>query len=684
QQSKTLLDLLPIGVWIGNYDCSEIHGNPAAYKIFGFPEGINASITSSTPQVPSGIRIRVDGKEVDPNDAPMQTVARTGKSWKNFEHEVIHQDGTIKTIYGSAVPLLDENGKVRQIIAAYADYSEKKKLEAALKWQNDSNRILAEVLQGLLSEDDPRQIASKLFTSVSSFLEVDAIFNYAVNETGDGLRLYSYAGISEQAAMEIEYIQFGQSICGTAASIRKPIIAADIQNSDYDKAALVRNLGMQAYACNPLIIGNRLLGTLSFASRRCVSFTNEQLEFLSIVSNFAAITMNRIYVLEKEREARHQAEAASRLKDDFLATVSHELRTPLNAIVGWSHLMKQNALTVTDLSNAIQAIYNSAINQAQIIDDLLDVARITSGKMTIQPEKISFQSILSAAISTISHAAEAKNIVVTTNFINSTQSIELYADPHRLQQAFWNLLSNSVKFTQEGGRIEITINATSSELEITIADNGKGISKEFLPFIFDRFRQAESGASRKYSGLGLGLAIAKDLIELHGGRISAKSDGESKGSTFTVWLPIGKMQQPDVNDAGRFAMSLRRPTNIYESNLSGFRILLVDDDANTLKVLNEAFLRSAADIRYAQSAVEAVAILNSWRPDLIISDIAMPDFDGFWLIKQVRSLNNGINQVPVIALTAYSSTNEREQVFKAGFNSMIPKPIEPSEVLKSA
>lgn len=384
------------------------------------------------------------------------------------------------------------------------------------------------------------------------------------------------------------------------------------------------------------------------------------------------------------QQALATAKEASRLKDEFLATVSHELRTPLNAILGWAHILQSKAVEPNVTASAVDAIYTSARNQAQLIDDLLDVSRIIGGKMELHPENLRIADVISAALATVSHAVSAKRIVVECLYSAEVEKLWLYADRRRLQQAFWNLLSNAVKFTPAGGKIEIKVERSPSELIVVFQDTGIGIHSDFLPLIFERFRQADSSTTRKFGGLGLGLSITKNLVELHGGTIVAESEGEGSGSRFTVRLPLSS-NQPQVAIFHQPVPELvSAEVAAYDIKLPDLRILLVDDDEETLQLVCRAFEPSGAQVRTSRFAEEALETFKAWNPELLISDIAMPGFDGYWLIQQVRDLPDDMGSIPAIALTAYASAEHQARILSAGFQMFVSKPVEPSALLRAA
>ncbi|MEW6130438.1 MAG: PAS domain S-box protein [Acidobacteriota bacterium] len=374
-ESETLLEILPVGVWIGNKDCSQITGNRAGYEIFGLPPGINASVTGAQSELPEGLRILVNGEEVPSEELPMQKVARTGKPWRNFEHAIVFPEGATKTIYGSVAPLFDDQGEVRGVLAAYMDFTERKRVEE-----------------------------------------------------------------------------------------------------------------------------------------------------------------ERAKLLVSERAAREQAEAASRAKDEFVAMISHEIRSPLNAILGWAQMLRTGKFNQAETQRAIATIERNARIQGQLIEDLLDISRVITGKMTLTVRPVEIAQIVEAAIETMRPAAEAKAIQLNVHLEPKGSLVS--GDPNRLQQIVWNLLANAVKFTPSNGRIEVKVDHINTHLQLTVSDSGAGISAEFLPFVFDRFSQASTGSERRYGGLGLGLAIVRHLVELHGGTVQVDSPGEGHGATFTVTLPV--------------------------------------------------------------------------------------------------------------------------------------------------
>lgn len=385
-------------------------------------------------------------------------------------------------------------------------------------------------------------------------------------------------------------------------------------------------------------------------------------------------------LLESERAARNEAEAANRLKDEFLATVSHELRTPLNAILGWAAMLNRGNLEEDAKRNATEVIERNAKAQAEIISDILDVSRIITGKLRIKTESIEPSQIVEAAIETLRPAINAKAIDVQVSLDQNAGFVT--GDADRLQQVIWNLLSNAIKFTPEKGRIEVDLKRVDSHLKIAVRDNGIGIDPDFLPCVFERFRQADSSTTRIHSGLGLGLAIVRYLVELHGGTIHAESAGIGKGSSFTIVLPAAAepaAQNPATNGASGKPKESNRIVAKH-ADLTGIRVLVVDDELDTLEVLRAALTNCGAAVRTAVTVSDALDTFLVWQPNVLISDLGMPNEDGFSLIRKVRALKaEEGGKVPAAALTAYVREEDRLRALDAGFQTHIPKPVDPTE-----
>jgi signal transduction histidine kinase/ActR/RegA family two-component response regulator len=385
--------------------------------------------------------------------------------------------------------------------------------------------------------------------------------------------------------------------------------------------------------------------------------------------------------IEEMRHARRTAEEANRLKDEFLATLSHELRTPLNAILGWSQMLQTNNLGESEAKKALATIERNARSQNQLIEDILDVSRIVTGKLRLDVRAVDLPNVIMTAIDAVRPAAEAKNIRLQT--LLDPQAGPISGDPDRLQQVVWNLLSNAVKFTPKQGRVQVRLERVNSHIEIVISDTGKGIEPEFLPYVFDRFRQSDGSMTRRHGGLGLGLAIVRQLVELHGGSVQVESSGEGQGATFTISLPLLPMRREQASDVPRVHPKVEIGTGFdCPPELSDLRVLLVDDEADSRDLLNLVLNSCGAQVTIASSAAEAFENIKRKKFDVIVSDIGMPEEDGFMLIGKIRNLTNEQGgDVPAIALTAYARAEDRVQALRSGFQMHIAKPIEPSELI---
>jgi PAS domain S-box-containing protein len=381
-------------------------------------------------------------------------------------------------------------------------------------------------------------------------------------------------------------------------------------------------------------------------------------------------------LLHREQEARQAAETANRLKDEFLATISHELRTPLTAILGWAGMAQSADFPPEKIRGMLEVIERNARTQNKIIDDILDVSRIITGKLHLQMSRVKIVPIVRAALEAIGPAASVRQIEILTDFADG-QDVVVQGDPDRLQQIIWNLLSNAVKFTPEDGRIEVRLRKRDNYLEISVRDSGEGIEKEFLPFVFDRFRQADGGTNRKHGGLGLGLAIVRHLTELQGGTVSVISDGKGTGAVFTVRLPIAAIE---TGSAANLPADQSGP-RVAERRMTGKRILIVDDEPDARELTSFILSECGAEVATAESAVRALEQIKENPPDIMISDIGMPEIDGFDLIQRIKELPQA-KDLKTIALTAYARQEDKEKALAAGYHSYLPKPVRPLDLIE--
>jgi signal transduction histidine kinase/ActR/RegA family two-component response regulator len=422
--------------------------------------------------------------------------------------------------------------------------------------------------------------------------------------------------------------------------------------------------------------------TLVSVLRSALRARARQYEVRDQLAELAAAHAEREQLLAREQAARHEAEANNRLKDEFLATVSHELRTPLTAILGWTQFLRRGRLDAAATMHAIDVIDRNGQAQLHLIEDLLDVSRIITGKLRLDLRSVDLAVVIGAALDAVRPAAAAKEIELRTAL--DPAATQVTGDADRLQQVVWNLVNNAVKFTPRGGRVEVSTRQADAHISVVVADTGEGIAPEFLPHVFDRFRQADARMTRMHGGLGLGLAIVRQLVELHGGTVKAESTGAGCGATFTVSLPLHAPAQTETHEPKMpltTSAAARTEEFAGEFELAGLRVLVVDDEADARELFAATLAGWGAEVLTAASAAEALALVERERPDALLADIGMPGEDGYALIRQVRALppERG-GRTPAAALTAYARAEDRQRALSAGFQTHMPKPIKAAEL----
>jgi PAS domain S-box-containing protein len=444
-----------------------------------------------------------------------------------------------------------------------------------------------------------------------------------------------------------------------------------------DLARAYAKVGSEAWISVPLLIEGQAVGGLSLSFSAVPQLCESDRAFVLALAQQSAQAIDRARLYESEQQARAQAEAANRIKDEFLAVLSHELRTPLNPILGWTRLLRRGTLDSSKTAVALETIERNAQLQVQLIEDLLDISGILQGKLSLNSAPINLKTTLKAAIETVSLAAEAKNIQIETQLEPNVSHV--LGDATRLQQVVWNLLTNAIKFTPTGGRVEVELKTIDSCAQIQVRDTGKGIKPEFIPYVFDTFRQADSTITRTFGGLGLGLAIVRHIVELHGGTVKGESFGEGQGATFTVTLPL-LVRSNEANSDRKENLSL----NAHTSPLARLCILAVDDEIDNLELVQFILEQAGATVISVSSATDVLQQLTKSKPDVLIADIGMPQIDGYKLICQIRQLSRDQGgQIPAIALTAFASESERQQALAAGFQKHLPKPVEPETLVQT-
>jgi signal transduction histidine kinase len=452
---------------------------------------------------------------------------------------------------------------------------------------------------------------------------------------------------------------------------------------DEEHRALLRAINSCSLIIVPLQIQGNLFGGLTLAhSDSGRHYDSSDLVLAGELARRAAVAIDNARLYELSQMERSRVEAATRAKDEFVAIVSHELRTPLNAILGWIRLMRGGSLDEAKREHAFNVIERNAEAQSQLVADLLDISRVITGKIRINPAQLDLSNVVDMAIEGLRPAAEAKQIRFDVS-IDRAETI-LRGDGERLQQVVWNLLANAVKFTQKSGVVRVGLARVASDMELTVSDNGEGIVPSFLPHVFDSFRQSDGGASRSHGGLGIGLSIAKHIVELHGGSIEVQSEGKGRGATFVVRLPISPLVSttlsvPRVRATKKQALDAALP-----GDLRGIRVLVVDDEPDARDLVAYVLETRGMDVRVATSVAEAMAVLAKYTPHVILSDIGMPDEDGYLLIRNIRMLPDQEKQrIPVIALTAFARNEDRTRALVDGFNLHMAKPVEPTALVRA-
>ncbi|HVF42845.1 MAG TPA: PAS domain S-box protein [Pyrinomonadaceae bacterium] len=582
-----------------------------------------------------------------------------------------------------ATPVFDEEGRVRFAISIFQDITERRRAEESQKFLAEAGSRIASSLD---YETTLASVARMAVPVLADWCTVDVLEEdgrlkrLAVTHVDPKKIEWAYE-LQERYPPDMNAAQGVPQVLRTGRSELYPLITDEMLVAgaiDEEHLQIMRGIGFTSAIIAPLVAQGRTVGVITFISAE--SGRRYGQEELALAENLA----HRAGIAVDNARLYRSAQEANRLKDEFLATVSHELRTPLTAILGWASMLRKTEFDRQTAQNALETIERNARAQSQIIDDLLDVSRIVTGKLRLDVRQVEPVSFIDAAVESVRPAAEAKGVRLSK--VLDTGPTALTGDPSRLQQVVWNLLTNAVKFTPRGGRVEIRLSRVGSSLEIAVSDTGAGVKREFLPYVFDRFRQADSSTTRRHGGLGLGLSIVRHLVELHGGTVRADSAGEGEGSTFTVRLPVapvvGRDAATEARGAGGASAERVAPADDCPAEIVGLKILVVDDEEDTRDLLRTALGGYGAQVLVAATAQEALDIAASEKPDVLVSDIGMPDVDGFELIRRVRELpaESG-GGVPAIALTAYARAEDRLRVLRSGYQMHVPKPVEMAELL---
>ncbi len=585
-------------------------------------------------------------------------------------------------------PVLGADGEVELIAGTTRDVTERRRSEQLLVAQNKALELLltgsplSEVLSALAGVVED-QSDSKVFAAIR-----------ILDEDRGSLVTVAAPSLPPNYIAAMDRIEPAAAYAPAAAT-QEMACTPDLATTDSwnDQKRWPLSIGIEAAWSMPIrALDGRVLGIFGLYFREERAPSEREMRILEGLGRIAALAIERSRneqereeLLRRERMARAEAERASRMKDEFLATLSHELRTPLHAILGWSKILSRQGNA--ELAKGLEVIERNARAQTKIIDDLLDMSRIISGKVRLDVQGVDLAAVARLAVDTVRPAADAKRVRLKT--VLDPLAGPVNGDPNRLQQVLWNILTNAVKFTPRGGRVQVLLERVKSHLELSVIDSGQGISPEFLPHVFDRFSQADASNTRPHAGLGLGLAIVKQLVELHGGSVRAQSAGPGQGATFSIELPLPSVGGeaagiPDRRHTARGERAQRglpNPASCF-ADFSGLKILVVDDEADARALMRRLFEDSRATVLEASSAAEALSLLRSARPAVVVSDIGMPGESGYGLIRQIRALPpEAGGATPAVALTAYARTEDRMQAILAGFQHHVAKPVEPAELV---
>jgi PAS domain S-box-containing protein len=597
----------------------------------------------------------INEKTRQPVENPAGLVMRIGQIVGLANHTVlISRDGTERPIADSAAPIRDGEGRILGVVLVFRDVTDERRAEDAIAEQREWLETTLESIGDAVIATDVRD-RIVFMNPVAEHLtgwQTDAARGRACGDVFNIINEKSRRPVENPVARVL-----AEGVIVGLANHTVLIAADGTERPIDDSGAPIRNRD------------GRVVGVV-LVFRDVTERRRSEDERQSAAAE-------RLRLLEAERVARTEAERASRVKDDFVAMVSHELRTPLNAILGWTQLMMKGRDDRSVIDRGLDVVARNTRVQAQLISDLLDISRITAGKLRLEIQSVDLVSIITDAIETVQQEADSKGIDVRRELDVKVGPIA--GDPARLQQVTWNLLSNAIKFTPRGGHVIATLRHVGSDAELAVSDSGAGIRPEFLPHVFDRFQQADLSITRRFGGLGLGLSIVKHLVELHGGAVRAASGGEGKGATFTITLPSSDVtaipSRPPSADA-----ALDHSSSTV--SLDAITVLVVEDEPDTREFLKRLLETHGAEVVVAGSAAEALSVFPSARPDILVSDIGLPGVDGYDLMKQIRekSMTDG-GRIPAIALTAYVRSEDRTRALTVGYQAHVAKPVEPSELV---
>lgn len=645
--------------------------NAAHSQLLGYSD---AELHNQTPAIHLGDKVFAE-------------LARELSEKGQYLREVISKTkiGDVRHIELSAFAIRNASGESLCYVGITRDITERKRTERRLALQYAVTQILAETGEFIES-------AQRILKAACDTIDWEVGALWKVDRQKEVLRCVDICHATAMKTPEFDRLTqtttfaVGKGLPGRIwASMQPAWIDNVVEDANLLRAAAAARENLHGAFGFPILQSGEVWGVIEFFSPEIREPDDELLKMVAgIGAQIGQFTERRRAeeergdLYKRETAARAEAEKANRLKDEFLATLSHELRTPLNAVIGWSRMLASGRLDRDSSSHALEVIERNAWAQKQIIEDILDVSRVITGKLYLNLNPVDLVTVVDAALDAVRPAIEAKEIKIETTIDANLKMIS--GDPDRLQQVIWNLLSNAAKFTPNGGRVEISVSQTTAHVQIQVKDSGPGIDPKFLPHVFERFRQADGSTTRTHGGLGLGLAIVRHLVELHGGTITVENREDCHGAIFTIQLPLpsGELSQETLARAA----SVFREAQSEALSLEGLRILVVDDEMDALDLIGVELAQHGAKVTSVGNAADALTALEQSEFDLLISDIGMPDTDGYDLIRQVRKQEEGTSQkIPAVALTAYARIQDRMQAIMAGFSTHIAKPVEVNELV---
>jgi PAS domain S-box-containing protein len=669
---SAVLEQLPMGLLLAGSQGELTYANPQAEALWGHP-------LIRSPDVKSYAAYRLyrpDGREYPPEELPLSRSLLHGEVVRGEVLWLRRPEKDNRFLKASCAPIRDEHGRTIAAVTVFDNITEAR--------QAEEHAARLQVITSALSQAlTPGDVARVLLSVTLGGMGATAGAVY--RQLADGsLESLHDVGYPESYARQLRTVPSGAKNPALEAVRTGRELwfrsTADLAAKYPEIVAMRPWESDHAIAMLPMWVHGQAVGALvlSYPDPRICG--PDELQFLQMLAQQCGQALERARLYEVAEAERQRAEQASRLKDEFLGVLSHELRTPLTAILGWTQILRTRKLPPEKRERALETIERNARAQAQLVEDLLDVNRIVSGRLRLDVRPTHLEKVIENALDVVRPAAEARSIHLQTHL--EPQAEPLLGDPDRLQQVVWNLLSNAVKFTPSGGSVTVSLARGPSHVEVQVRDTGNGIAPGFLPHLFKRFTQADSSSTRRHGGLGLGLAIVRHLVELHGGTVDAHSEGEGRGATFTVRLPW-VAPRPDTSEPVRASSPPppRRPID-YPEELHGRHILVVDDEKDSRELIATLLQEGKARVSTAASAAQALELLGQEPPELLISDIGMPEMDGYALIREVR--NRAPEQggrVPSVALTAYARQEDRAAALLAGFDSHVAKPLEASELL---